>query len=207
MASRRTLVPGVLLAVLAAVLPVVPAQAHDALVGTVPPADAVLEQPPDVVRLTFTDEILPTAPGILVRSADGETVIDAVPALAGREASTVLPPGLADGTYTVSWRVVSADGHPISGSFAFTVRRPASTTAPQPSAAAGTTATAGPTSTTGAAPAPGSAPTTPAAPSATGDSSSPVALVVGGSIALLVLLAAAWLIRRRKSSTSQEKTP
>ncbi len=37
--------------------------------------------------------------------------------------------GLADGTYTVAWRVVSADSHPISGAFTFSIGKPSTTTA------------------------------------------------------------------------------
>ena len=37
--------------------------------------------------------------------------------------------GLADGTYTVAWRVVSADSHPISGAFTFSIGKPSATTA------------------------------------------------------------------------------
>ncbi len=44
-------------------------------------------------------------------------------------ARVALPTGLAQGTYTVAWRVVSADSHPVSGAFTFSVGRPSATTA------------------------------------------------------------------------------
>lgn len=43
-----------------------------------------------------------------------------------------LPDKLAQGTYMVSWRVVSADGHPISGAFTFSIGKPSATSAVLP---------------------------------------------------------------------------
>jgi len=45
----------------------------------------------------------------------------------GRPATTAaadLPPGLHDGTYIISWRVVSADSHVVSGAFQFSIGAP-----------------------------------------------------------------------------------
>lgn len=46
-------------------------------------------------------------------------------------------PGLADGTYTVAWQAVSADSHPVSGAFTFSVGAPSETTAAVPEQEAG----------------------------------------------------------------------
>jgi copper transport protein len=83
----------------------------------------VLATPPQDVRLLFDDEIRP-AGGDRVVDARGRSVL-AGPArrLPGNDRGLVLPlrPGLGRGSYTVSWRVVSNDGHLIAGVLAFAV--------------------------------------------------------------------------------------
>jgi copper transport protein len=83
----------------------------------------VLASPPRDVKLLFDDEIRP-AGGDRVVDARGRSVL-AGPAhrLAGNDRALVLPlrPGLARGAYTVRWRIVSDDGHLITGVLAFAV--------------------------------------------------------------------------------------
>jgi copper transport protein len=116
---RRTLVPALFLAL---VFPAV-ASAHARLVGSKPADGAVLASAPRDVKLLFDDSIRP-AGGDRVIDARGRSVL-AGPAyrLAGNGRVLVLPlrPGLARGAYTVRWRVISDDGHLISGVLAFAV--------------------------------------------------------------------------------------
>jgi copper transport protein len=83
----------------------------------------VLATPPKDVRLLFDDEIRP-AGGDLAVDAHGRSVL-AGPAhrLGGNPRALVIPlrPSLTRGSYTVRWRVVSDDGHLISGVIAFAV--------------------------------------------------------------------------------------
>jgi len=83
----------------------------------------VLATPPRNVKLLFDDEIRP-AGGDQVVDARGRSVL-AGPAhrLAGNDRALVLPlrPGLVRGAYTVRWRVVSNDGHLVTGVLAFAV--------------------------------------------------------------------------------------
>jgi len=105
-----------------------PASAHDQLLSSDPADGAVLDAPPAAVTLTFSAEILPISPTIIVRDAAGTAVVDAEPSVAGAVVTQPLPPGLPSGAFSVTWRVVSADGHPIEGTFAFTVASSASPT-------------------------------------------------------------------------------
>ena len=96
------------------------ALAHEQLVESSPGEGEVLADPPAEVVLTFTADVLPISPIILVRDAAGNVVHDDEPVVEGSVVSTTLPE-LADGAYQVVWRVVSGDGHPIEGTVDFTV--------------------------------------------------------------------------------------
>jgi cobalamin biosynthesis Mg chelatase CobN len=106
-----------------------------------------------------------------------------------------LADGLPAGAYTVEYRVTSGDGHPISGSFAFTVAQgaPSSSAASAPSSSAA----APPPEESSAAPESGTA-VGEASASRPAESSSSTALVVGGAVVVLALaVLVAWRLRRR----------
>lgn len=124
-----------------------PARAHDELIGSNPADGAVLAEPPARVELTFSGN--PAAIGSVVRvsDADGGQWSEGEVAVLDQTASQDLSPGMPAGEYTVQWRVVSSDAHPIEGSFSFTL-----------AAGAEGAATAGPgPAQTSAAPEPGTA--------------------------------------------------
>ena len=100
-----------------------PAAAHATLLETDPAEGAVLAEAPESVRLTF-DEAVRTVPGgVQVFGPDGEQLeVDA--ATFGSELDVVLPPEPGEGTLVVVWRVVSDDGHPVSGTLSFSVGAP-----------------------------------------------------------------------------------
>lgn len=98
-----------------------PASAHAELDGTDPSDGSVLEASPGALRLMFSEGISVEADGVRVVNADLERV-DTGKARAKDFTVTVpLRPDLPDGGYIVSWRVVSADGHPVHGAFQFFV--------------------------------------------------------------------------------------
>jgi methionine-rich copper-binding protein CopC len=123
----------------------VPASAHNTLVSTDPPADETLAAPLDQVTLTFDDVVLDLGSGegsastggtvLDVTGPDGTHHATACPSVVDRTVSAPIALGDA-GTYTVTWRVVSADGHPISGRYEFDYAPPAGTTATPGTAAA-----------------------------------------------------------------------
>lgn len=100
-----------------------PAYAHDELVSTNPAADTTLEQAPSELELTYSGDIMDVAGANQVRvtNAAGETVTEGEPEVDGTVVTQDLATQETDDTYTVTWRVVSSDGHPIQGTFTYTV--------------------------------------------------------------------------------------
>ncbi len=96
-----------------------PAAGHAALVNSSPPSGAVLDQVPDHVLLQFNEPV--SALVIRLLKPDGQVAeLTGLPAVLNG-LSLSLPPLEEEGTYALSWRVVSADGHPIGGSVVFSV--------------------------------------------------------------------------------------
>lgn len=193
-APRRRSIPAALASLLlaAAVLlvPASPASAHDELVSTDPSADAVLETLPERITLTFSADVLTDAGAtvIEVTDADGTSLADGAPEPAGAEVTQALA-GPASGAVTVKWRVVSSDGHPIDGSFAFTVPE----AAPTPTATPTTPASTSPSPAASASAAPTEAATPTAAPVEESSAASPlpwillaVALVIVAGVLVYV---------------------
>lgn len=118
--SARALVVAVVAAVAGLVLAAAPAQAHDRLVGSSPAADQAVDVAPDQLVLSFSNEPLELGSSVAVRDASGADLAVGPPLVSGRDVSVALPVAPA-GAYTVVWRVVSQDGHPIEGTFGFTV--------------------------------------------------------------------------------------
>ncbi|MFF2268523.1 copper resistance protein CopC [Cellulosimicrobium cellulans] len=100
-----------------------PASAHDRILTSDPADGSQLATPPTAITLTFSTEPLPVEPQVVVSDSAGTVVTQGAPTIEGSTATLALDPAVALGgdTYTVAWRVVSSDGHPIEGTFAFTV--------------------------------------------------------------------------------------
>lgn len=110
-----------LLALMLAVLGAAPAQAHDVLVSSSPADGEVLAVPPPEIELTFSGEIQDISPQVIIAGADGTQIASPEPMVDGTLVTADVQDGLPDGSYVVTWRVVSADGHPIAGRFSFGV--------------------------------------------------------------------------------------
>ena len=112
-------------AVLVALALVPAAGAHARLITTEPANDAVLEQSPRLVLLRFDEPVESAFGAIRVYDARAHRVDSAkVVRPSEQEVRITLDQRLARGTYTATWRVVSADGHPVSGAFVFHVGAP-----------------------------------------------------------------------------------
>ncbi|WP_374928790.1 copper resistance protein CopC [Kytococcus sedentarius] len=98
-----------------------PALAHDVLEGSEPAAGETLSEAPEELVLTYSDEVQKVGNRVSVADASGEVVAEGEPTADGPVVTFDLPEHLEDGTYTSTWRVVSSDGHPISGTTDFTV--------------------------------------------------------------------------------------
>lgn len=130
------LIAGLLAALAWSVVAATPAAAHANLVGTQPAYGTVLAPEHDEVSVTFDEPVTAAGTGLTVLGRDGDRVTtgDIRYADGDRTVRATLPAGLPDGTYLLSWVVLSADGHTIGGSSVFGVGVPPDTTlrAPAP---------------------------------------------------------------------------
>jgi methionine-rich copper-binding protein CopC len=120
----RLFAASILALVTSVTLTALPASSHEQLVDQEPKSGQVLEAGIAEVRLSFSDDLisLDNSAGSEIVILDenqnpvnnGCAAIDARTAIARADIDT-------PGTYQVGWRVVSGDGHPISGSFSFVV--------------------------------------------------------------------------------------
>jgi methionine-rich copper-binding protein CopC len=158
------------------------ALAHDELVSSNPSSGAEVPTVPQTVTLRFDEPAMAVGTKIVVTGPAGEvqvgnaTVVD-------KTVTERLQPGAPAGRYTVDWRVTSVDGHPVSGTFAFTARAAGAGQAPPSSAVSGTA---------------------PSSVSTTTGSSVPWFLVAASSL-LLVLIGAAAVWSRRRSAAARSR--
>jgi methionine-rich copper-binding protein CopC len=96
------------------------ATAHDDVIDQIPAPGSQVDAGLVDIKLDFSNELLDLGSGaeILVTGPDGSTATATCAALNGTLASAQTDLDRA-GTYTVAWRVVSSDGHPIEGSYNF----------------------------------------------------------------------------------------
>lgn len=169
------------------------ASAHTALKSSDPAADATVESPPTVITLTFSEDINPTFATVVVKSADGRDWISGPPRVEGPRLDVSMRSDLpGSGIYTVGYRVVSADGHPVSGSYVFTIAEVANSPA-SASPPTGNTSTA-------------SAPPESAAPP--GPDTKTSILIAGATGLALGCAIAFWQSRRhRRSNALRNETP
>jgi copper transport protein len=100
------------------------AEAHATLEGTSPARGAVVAQQPDAVIFRFDEPVEGNFGAVRVFDANGDEVdqSDAFhPNGDGPRLGVHLKPDLSDGSYTATYRVVSADGHIVSGGFVFSI--------------------------------------------------------------------------------------
>lgn len=105
-----------------------PVSAHTALISSDPSAGAGLSAGPARVSATFNEELQPAFAAMTVVGPDGNLWSQGEPEVRGSVVSVGLRPLGPSGGYTVNYRVTSADGHVVSGSWSFTVTVPSSGT-------------------------------------------------------------------------------
>ena len=111
-----------------------PASAHTSLVSATPESGAILSEVPAEVRLKFNESLLlidsKNPNRIEVINVVGQ-VVSGMTIVEGPEIYTALDLSFEpSGEYTVKYRVVSADGHPVEGEYQFTVASPEVISAP-----------------------------------------------------------------------------
>jgi copper transport protein len=123
----RILRPAPLLAagLIAAIFGAAPAaSAHARLDSSRPERGTVVAREPADVRFTFDENVEGSFGAVRVFDAHAARVDDGRtfhPGGSGKVVATGLKPGLPNGTYTATYRVVSADGHPVSGGIVFSI--------------------------------------------------------------------------------------
>ncbi len=120
--TRRRAAAAALLALGLLVALASPAGAHATLESSDPAPDAVLDEAPDQVVLRFSEPVRAGDDALRVFDGEGRRVDEGDPSRPDGDSSLALAvPDVGDGSYVATWRVVSADAHPISGGFTFRV--------------------------------------------------------------------------------------
>ena len=107
-------------------LSIAPSHSHTALVSSIPKASATLTTAPASITLNFNEDILEIK-GKQISTVSLATVAGKVIALkkpqitANRLTARIPSPALKSGKYQISYRVVSADGHVITGGYTFSI--------------------------------------------------------------------------------------
>lgn len=96
-----------------------PAAAHTYLVATKPKADATVTERLTAVVLRFNEPVNQAIGKVQVRASDGTAVHDGAVEIDGERVRQPLAPLPVAGDYTVEYRVVASDGHPLTGKFRF----------------------------------------------------------------------------------------
>ncbi|OEU90777.1 hypothetical protein DB35_03445 [Streptomyces abyssalis] len=139
-AGRRATPAALLLALLGTVLcalltvlaTAAPASAHAVQTDSSPSEGRVVSSPPEQVTVTFSEGVSMSDGSIRVLGPDGKRLdTDKVREVAGKANTRAvsLKPDGPKGTYTVAWKAVSDDSHPVSGAFTFSVGHPSQTSA------------------------------------------------------------------------------
>nr|WP_232528492.1 copper resistance CopC family protein [Microbacterium sp. MAH-37] len=175
------------------------ASAHDELVSADPAADTTVETLPAQLVLTFSGDVLDAEGATMIQVTDpaGSPVTDGAPTVDGTTVTQPLAAGGPAGVYHVAWKVVSADGHPIAGEYAFTTATGSAVTTPTP-----TTAPTPEQTTPEASPAP--TVTVTATPAPAPSTASPIWLWVLLIVAVLVVAGiTVWLGMRRRPADGE----
>jgi copper resistance protein C len=185
-----------------------PAAAHNVLIASDPAEGAVLQQPPTVISLTFDQPVQDFQPVVTVLGADGQRYESGTPSVDSTVVTQSVTTLSAPGPYSIAYRVVSADGHPVQGEVRFELAAapaPASSVASSPPTSSSASASTPPSTpgSTSVASSPVPPATTTAAPVAPVGSSSGLSGWVWAAIAVaaaLVVTAIVVIVRRPRQS-------
>lgn len=193
----RRLMAALTAALVATLLAISPASAHSDLISTDPADGAVLDVAPTEVVFTFSEPLLPDFVRFIRISPTGATEDAAIAAIDNNVARVIWPAGLPGGEWTLEYRVVSQDGHPVNGSIFFSYPDAAPTPAPEPSP----TTSSAPDPTTQSAPTPTPTAPTPSpdvSPAADESGSTTGWLIAGIAVIALAIIVIIGLVVRRR---------
>jgi methionine-rich copper-binding protein CopC len=101
-------------------VPAAAAQAHDVIETTDPTNGSTVRTVPSKIGLTFNHTPIAIGSVVRVEDATGTDQTDGPVTIVDNQVTQAVKSEAPDGKYTVIWRVVSSDGHPIEGTFTFT---------------------------------------------------------------------------------------
>ena len=126
--TLRRLAAGLAITIIATTLIASPVRAHAELLASSPAPNSVLEQSPDAIVLTFSEAVDVVDDSLRLVDASGAAVaVGEVRRDGGDDTVAVDVTEDLVGSYVVAWQVVSADAHPISGAYTFSVGEVTST--------------------------------------------------------------------------------
>ena len=108
------------------------AQAHAALIRTSPAQGSIVTSAPSEIVITFSEVVQPVPTRITVIAPDGKRIDSGNPRVQGDDMHIPVRTNVPGGTYLVSYRVISADSHPVGGGFTYSVGAPSPGGAPKP---------------------------------------------------------------------------
>ena len=188
------------------------ASAHASLIASDPADGAVLTSAPTVATLTFDDNLADFEPVVTVTGPDGNQYQSGAATIVGAQLSSAVATLPVAGTYTIAYRVVSDDGHPVEGTVSFQLEAaaiaPVGTAPATPTATTPTTA-GSPTAAAPASVSPTTAPTvTAGSADAAASSSSGWSLWQWVIVVLFVALAflATLIVRKRAQASARSRS-
>jgi len=116
------------------------ASAHDVFVGSTPAAGSTVATAPTCVTVSFEEPPLAAGLAMAVTAPDRIKATAGDPVLSGSTVTVPLVALTVSGDYTVAWRVVADDGHPVTGTFTFTLHLGTAAVPPAASPAVGAVA-------------------------------------------------------------------
>ena len=108
--------------------------AHSSMIEQFPKGNETISDMPLEVKLTFDEELLDLGSGnsVIVRNPEGTEITTGPSVLLSSKISRKLTASTLPGKYSVSYRVVSADGHVVEGTYQFTLRTKSESKSPTP---------------------------------------------------------------------------
>jgi len=108
--------------------------AHSSMIEQFPKGNATISDMPLEVKLTFDEELLDLGSGnfVTVKDPNGKEISTGPSVLLSSKISRKLTSPTMPGKYSVSYRVVSADGHVVEGTYQFTLRTKSESKSPTP---------------------------------------------------------------------------
>lgn len=175
------------------------ASAHAELLTSTPADGTSLTAPPAEVDLTFSEDLLPETVSVSVVPEGASPAALGTVAVDGSTVTVPWPASITAGAVAVNFRVVSQDGHPVTGSVRFTIEpaADAAASASVSSPPAASAASAAPSDTASSEPTAGPTPATTSEPTS-GSSVPPLAMVSLG-LAIGIAVGFVFYLRRRRS--------